>query len=113
MNQDYQGPITLLLNAIRRWNRQPDTVTITLSKTESWTLMTLLQLLHRCPDLQPSTVRLVERVGRGIQEMVCDDPELCVLAEAGWDPARDQQEPGSDQLGDGHPHCSLDLGRKG
>ena len=107
---DDEGPIALLLSAFRRWNGQPG-VMITLSKTESWTLMGLLQLLHRHPDMESRTLRFVERVGRQIQGMVCDDPELYVLAEAGWDPALDQQEPGRDQLGGGNCHCCLDPGR--
>ncbi|MEU4406162.1 hypothetical protein AB0F88_16700 [Streptosporangium sp. NPDC023963] len=51
-----------------------------------------MQLLQRHPALDPEMKANFERVGRLLQVAVCDDPQLYVMAETGWDAQHDVEE---------------------
>lgn len=77
--------LQMLTDAFRRWGQEHRPVEISLeSRIEAWTLMGLLQLVVRHPELGPESRGLAERLGRLIQERICDTAALEVLAERGW-----------------------------
>ncbi|MGH3942484.1 MAG: hypothetical protein ACRDTG_28450 [Pseudonocardiaceae bacterium] len=94
-NTNEHTGITLLIETFRRWERTPPCV-VALPKHEAWTLMGLLQLLHRHPHLEPTMLDFIQRLGRGIQEALCDTAQLYAFAEDGWNPALDY-DPEQDQ----------------
>lgn len=74
----------------KRWEDDPP-ITISLPRGDAWLLLTTAQLRHRDPGVDWHLSQHLERVGRTIQQAVCDpsDPALHALAEAGWNPSVD------------------------
>ncbi|MFJ2110779.1 hypothetical protein ACIOEX_02430 [Streptomyces sp. NPDC087850] len=65
-------------------------VTVTMERREAWVVMMVLQTALTHPTIADSPMGpLVERVGRHLQDGLCDDPELYAMAESGWNRAAD------------------------
>lgn len=97
---DEQKDLETILAAIRRWENAPR-IEAQLTPYEGWTTMAGLQLCLRHPELPPDLQKIMTRVGRRLQALVCDIPEIDDIAERGWNPDHDQ--PG-DQI-----PCNLEL----
>ncbi|MFD9871740.1 hypothetical protein ACFXI8_26845 [Streptomyces niveus] len=94
--QRYTAGIRLMTDAYTRWETMPP-VPVTAERRDIWAVMMGLQLAVTHPAFAPTAImgEIVESVGRQLQEGLCDDPELYVLAAAGWDRAADVDPDGA------------------
>lgn len=88
--------LKLMADAFTRWATVPP-VTVSAERRDIWAVMMGLQVAMTHPGIgETSMGRIVESVGRQLQEALCDTPELYALAESGWD-RRADVEPGAGQ----------------
>lgn len=82
--------IRLMTDAYTRWESMPP-VPVSAERRHIWAVMMGLQVAVTHPVFAPDTAvgRIVESVGRQLQEGLCDNAELYALAAAGWDRAAD------------------------
>ncbi|MFF3441728.1 hypothetical protein [Streptosporangium sp. NPDC002721] len=83
--------VAMLVDAYRRWATMPP-AEVSVDRRDAYMAMGGLQLLQRHPALDPEMKAAFERVGRLLQVAVCDDPQLYVMAETGWDAQHDVEE---------------------
>ncbi|WP_327391511.1 hypothetical protein OG728_39250 (plasmid) [Streptomyces microflavus] len=85
----------LMLDAYTRWQSMPP-VSVSVERRDMWTVMMGLQVAVAHPSFSPDTLmgRIVESVGRQLQEGLCDNAELYAVAAAGWDRAADVAQDG-------------------
>jgi hypothetical protein len=71
-------------------------VTLQLTASQAWALLSCLQLAFRHPDSTGPARQIAEQIARDIQRVVAPEGSaLAVLAERGWQPpaARREQRP--------------------
>nr|WP_011475446.1 hypothetical protein [Streptomyces sp. 44414]ABC67384.1 pRL2-21 [Streptomyces sp. 44414] len=94
--EEKEPGVSVLEDAYRRWQAMPP-VSLTMQRKDLFLVLMAIQTANRFPGTSPQIARLMESVGRQIQDAVVDDPELYTLAETGWDPAHDvDQAPATD-----------------
>ncbi|MFD4021196.1 hypothetical protein [Streptomyces sindenensis] len=87
--------VRLMLDAYTRWQSMPP-VSVSAERREVWAVLMGLQVAVTHPSFSPGSLmgRIVESVGRQLQEGLCDDAELYAIAAAGWDRAADVDQEG-------------------
>ncbi|MGW0786141.1 hypothetical protein [Streptomyces sp. NPDC002913] len=84
--------LALMADAFTRWATAPP-VTAAAERRDIWAVMMGLQVAMTHPGIgETSMGRIVESVGRQLQEALCDTPELYALAESGWDRRADVEQ---------------------
>lgn len=83
--------VEIVSEAYRRWAKMGD-VPIAIHPQDAYIAMGGLQLLTRHPGIDERMKKVFEKVGRVIQETICDNPEIYALAETGWDSANDVEQ---------------------
>lgn len=73
----------LVVEARRRWEGMPP-VEVRMSRSDAFLLLSGLQVLTRAEGLSGPARHVYTVIGRALQELVCDDPELYAMAETGW-----------------------------
>ncbi|MDX2703873.1 hypothetical protein PV350_13520 [Streptomyces sp. PA03-6a] len=81
--------VELMTSAYARWQDMPP-VAFSLTRQDAWILMVSLQIsaAHPMVSDQPMSTPM-EEIGRRIQEIICDDPEVYAVAETGWNRSYD------------------------
>ncbi|MEU4094813.1 hypothetical protein [Streptomyces sp. NPDC026673] len=60
-------------------------VTLDMPRQEAWILMVGLQTAAAHPLIAGGPMgACMEKIGRQLQEIICDDPEVYIVAESGW-----------------------------
>jgi len=73
--------------AYGRWNAM-DSVEVPVHRIDGWITVTALQTALRIGDFSDRFAEIIERVGRSIQDRVCDDPDLAAMSEKTWQAVR-------------------------
>jgi len=73
----------LMRDAVARW-ADMGPVQLGMTRYDAWLVLMALQTAVSHPELAGPTGARMERIGRQIQESVCDDPEVYAMAEAAW-----------------------------
>lgn len=105
---DGQKDLETLVAAIRRWENAPR-FDLPLKPYEGWATMAGIQRLLQMPDLPLNLREVLAGVGRRLQSLVCDTPDIDDLVERGWDVSQDQPTdpaPGNLGLPPGEPQVA-------
>ncbi|MBE9500723.1 hypothetical protein IHE61_30960 [Streptomyces sp. GKU 257-1] len=78
----------LMRDAVARWSDMGP-VELGMTRYDAWLVLMALQTAVSHPELAGPTGARMERIGRQIQEAVCDDAEVYAAAEAAWHRAGD------------------------
>lgn len=100
--------LQLLLDAHARWKDMPP-IRVEIDRSDLHAVVTFLQLASRHPGLSAKQHEELVRLGRRLQAIVCDTPELLAFTDMGWDPAHDQSGP-PDPNGSGGSDGDADAG---
>ncbi|GAB3435152.1 hypothetical protein [Flindersiella endophytica] len=82
----------LLFNAHARWADMPP-VKLENERADLHAIVTFLQLASRHPSLSEGQHIELIQIGRRLQAIVCDTPEMLAFTDMGWNPQHDQQPP--------------------
>lgn len=95
MSPEERASVDALRVALGRWQTMPP-INISLPRHDAYIVVGGLQLLTRHPDIEPLIKEVFERVGRALQTVVADDPDVYAMLELGWHPRFDvEQDPPS------------------
>lgn len=83
-----QKHVETVAAAVRRWQNEPP-LQLPLGRWEAYCLIAVIQLALRHPALGEAVTVAITRVGRRLQPMVADTPELAEIIRRGWDKAFD------------------------
>ncbi|MFD9850551.1 hypothetical protein [Streptomyces parvus] len=89
--------VRMMTAAYTRWASMPP-VSLTAERRDAWAVLMGLQVAVMHPGFATGSLmgKVVESVGRQLQEALCDDAELYAVAAAGWDRAADV-DPGGER----------------
>lgn len=70
--------------AVRRWRANGQTLMVPLTREELLVIVSAIQTATLHPAMGTAHRDSLEAVGRKLQSVMCDDPDLYCLFESGW-----------------------------